>query len=126
MKRKYFVFLLIAVMLFSLVLSGCQGNNSGVTTATDATTKDNTGGAETLKPVELVWYTAVDQVRADTKMVWDEINNYLKETINVTLDYHFFEVNEYNDKITPVMSSGQYVDIVFTGSSFNFVGNAQN
>ena len=126
MKRKYFVFLLVAVMIFSLVLSGCQGNNSGVTTATDATTKDNTGGAETLKPVELVWYTAVDQVRADTKMVWDEINNYLKETINVTLDYHFFEVNEYNDKITPVMSSGQYVDIVFTGSSFNFVGNAQN
>lgn len=126
MKRKFISSMMMAGIIFALVLSGCQGNTSGTTAAPGSTTKDNAGGAADLKPVELVWYTAVDEVRVDTDMVWSEINNYLKETINATLDYHFYPVGEYNDKITPVISSGQYLDIIFTGSSYNFVGNAQN
>lgn len=123
MKKTVISSIFMVVLVFAVVLSGCQGA-APVTQPPAAGNTDEESPA--LKPVELVWYTAVDYARTDTKMVWDEINRYLKEKINVTLDYHFYTVEEYNEKITPVISSGQYVDILFTGSSYNFVGNAQN
>ncbi len=123
MKKTFMSSMMIAIIIFSLVLSSCQGSDTSKVPAS-SNNADVTSSAG-LDAVELVWYTAVDNARTDTDMVWSEINRYLKENINVTLDYRFYTVEEYNDRIIPVISSGQYVDILFTGSSFNFVGNAQ-
>lgn len=128
MKKAFLSKILIGVLIFTLVLAGCQGadsskksSSSGINKAADAAGSHSSG----LEPVKLVWYTAVDHVRADMDMVWDKIDKYLEEKINVTLDRHFYQMPDYKEKISTVISSGQYMDILFTGASYNFTASAQ-
>lgn len=126
MKKTFFSKMLLVVIILALVFTGCNGSKKESTsTGTGKTTSASDASPSNLKPIELVWYTAVDYIRADMDMVWDEIDKYLKEKINVTLDRHFYAMADYKEKISTVVSSGQYMDIVFTGASYNFTANAQ-
>ncbi|HOJ09711.1 MAG TPA: ABC transporter substrate-binding protein [Clostridiales bacterium] len=127
MRKTFFSKVFLAVIILSLVFTGCNGSNSKkepASTGADKITTTSDAPPSNLKPVELVWYTAVDYIRADMDMVWNEINKYLKEKINVTLDRHFYPMADYREKISTVVSSGQYMDILFTGASYSFAANA--
>ena len=116
MKKTFFSKMLLVVIILALVFTGCNGSKKESTsTGTGKTTSASDASPSNLKPIELVWYTAVDYIRADMDMVWDQIDKYLKEKINVTLDRHFYPMADYKEKIPTVVSSGQYMDIVFTG-----------
>ena len=123
MKKNLFKPLIISIIL-TMVITGCVGPATSKKETNQPTSGTNAGTAA-LEPVTLIWYSAVDRVMPDTEMVWSEINKYLKEKINVTLEYHFYKMSEFKDKITPIISSGQYFDITFTGTNFGFVANAQ-
>ena len=136
MKKRILCRIFLVLISTALFLAGCQNSNSS--NAPENTVPDGTGNKEAeketkvpeesteeLEPVELIWYTVVDVVRPDMDMVWTEINKYLKEKINATLDYNFYTLGDYADKIKTVVSSGQYMDILFTSASFGYVVDAQ-
>lgn len=128
MKKSLLTKFLLVLIIATLVLSGCQPGTS--TPTEDPTTPAPAPGTETeaqddteppeeeLDPLELVWYSSVDVVRPDTDMVWDEINKYLEEKINTTIDYYFYTRADYQEVIPAVINSGQYVDIIGHGSIY--------
>ena len=128
MKKSFLCKLAAIILVFAMMFIGCQGSKSSKDSTTEGTGKA-ISTADTspsgLDHAKLIWYTAVDYVRPDMDMVWEKIGKYLKEKINVTLDSHFYTMADYKEKIPTVISSGQYMDIVFTGASYNFTANAQ-
>ena len=76
--------------------------------------------AEDLEPVTLEWYVATDQL-PDNQMVFDALNAYFQEKINATINFHFIAPSEYSDKMSPILMSGQQVDIVNCNSGIGYV-----
>ena len=73
-----------------------------------------------LEPVTLEWYVATDQL-PDNQMVFDALNAYFQEKINATVNFHFVEPSEYSDKVSPILMSGQEVDIINANSGIGYV-----
>ncbi|HCS73288.1 MAG TPA: hypothetical protein DIW17_05360 [Clostridiales bacterium] len=127
MRKKVLYWMLLVLISISLLLAGCQDTTNGPdkTDTPKKTQAPATPPDDSLESVELVWYSVVDVVRPDMDMVWTEINNYLSEKINATVKYNFFELGDYGDKIKTAVTAGQYMDIMFTASNFDFVIDAQ-
>jgi len=103
----------ILIIIFSLLLSGCQISDSKGKVPPVASTSE-------LEPVKLVWYSSVAKIYPDERMVWDKILEYVKEKLNITLDAHIYQTSEYQEKISTIISSGQYADILFSGRAYGF------
>lgn len=71
-------------------------------------------------PVELDWYI-LEGSAPGNQMVWDAINEYLTEKINVKINFHYILADEYNQKMTPMLMSGQKMDIVNVNGQLNYV-----
>lgn len=110
MNRKFLFRALLVVLSLGLLLSGCQG--SGTKQPSDS----GTSNTAELKPVTLEWYNFIME-RPDTDMVMKELNKYLKEKINATVNYHFFNAADYKTKMTTIISSGQEFDIAWCNST---------
>ena len=130
MKRNHFIRMTIVLAVFCLMISGCQG--PGGNEASSPTSKATSTPGEKPKPsdkeqeqVKLTWYSVVYADRPDTDMVWEKVNDYLKKKIHTTLDYHFYNISDFKEKMPAVLASGQYLDILATGTSYNFAANAQ-
>ena len=76
--------------------------------------------AEGLEPVTLEWYVATNQM-PDNQMVFDALNEYFQEKINATINFHFIDPSEYSDKVSPILMSGQQVDIINCNSGIGYV-----
>jgi putative aldouronate transport system substrate-binding protein len=130
MKRQWrflFAALAIAVSL-SMVLTGC------VTTApTAATTGEPTKDAATAAPTTaaaeptvnpdikdfktITWYqwcNAGDQ--PDKDAVMKAINEYLKPLINAEVDLKVIQSGDYDNKMNPMLASGEKFDLLFSTS----------
>lgn len=132
MKKNIIALMLVTLLLLTIAFTGCGDPGKSSEIPSEKPTEkpsekpiETISTPEELEHVSLVWYSAVDNKRVDEDMVWSEINEYLNEKINVTLDYNFYTMADYREKIPAVISSGQYTDILFTGSSFNFITYAQ-
>ncbi len=77
-------------------------------------------GAEALEPVTLEWYVATDQL-PDNAAVFDALNAYFQEKINATVNFHFIAPSEYSDKVSPILMSGQEMDIINANSGIGYV-----
>ncbi|AYE33957.1 ABC transporter substrate-binding protein [Clostridium septicum] len=113
MKRvkKLLALVTCGVLATSLALTGC-GNSS---------TSDKKDG----ETVNLTWYT-IGQEPKDLSLVEDEINKYLKDKINATIDMKFADFGDYDQKLSVVINSGEAFDLAFTCSwAGNYVGNAR-
>ncbi|HCS73211.1 MAG TPA: hypothetical protein DIW17_04960 [Clostridiales bacterium] len=130
MRKKVLYRIILILISTALLLVGCQDTSTNGSDKTEEP-KDKTETPapteateappdEKLEPVELVWYSLVDYERPDTDMVWEEINKYLSEKINATIDYNFYVWADYGEKIKTAITAGQYMDILFTGSEFDF------
>ena len=99
---------IVAVVLmgcFMLTLfSGCGNKGSG---------------ADMTKPVKLVYYTVGDKQK-DSDLVVAQLNEYLKEKINATVEIKYISFGDYTTKMNVIASSGEAYDLAFTcGWAFN-------
>ncbi|WP_062108935.1 ABC transporter substrate-binding protein [Bacillus niameyensis] len=114
MKKKL---LLLMVLILSLgtVLAACGGNDSKKESA------DKGGSSE--KPYEIKWYT-IGTPQKDTKKVFEEVNKYTKEKINVTVNMTQIDWGDYNQKMQVMISSGEAFDLAYIDGG-NYVSYAQ-
>lgn len=64
-------------------------------------------------PVNLTWYCIGDPPK-DEVLVEEEINKYLKEKINASVDMKFVGFGDYDQKTSVIVNSGEAFDIMFT------------
>lgn len=68
--------------------------------------------------IELVWYTIGTEPK-DMNLVKEEINKYLLEKINATLDIRFIDYIDFSKIMANKFDSGEKFDLVFTSSWAN-------
>lgn len=100
---------LILIMILSVtLLAGC-GNS---------VKKD-----DMKEEVHLIWYT-LGSTPEDNAMVTEEVNKYLKNKINATIEFRYIEWGDYDPKIKTLSTSGEPFDFMFTCTWVNdFVQN---
>lgn len=116
-KAKRWSMFMTVVLSLSMILSACGGKTGG-STASGSDSKSD-------KPVNLIWYT-VGQPQKDMPKVLEEVNKYLKEKINATIDVKMIDYGDYTQKMQVMAASGEPMDILFTSSwAFDYVQNAR-
>jgi putative aldouronate transport system substrate-binding protein len=138
MRKMKRILCLVVVLVFSLslMLAGCGAQKTEEAGGTPAEAAGGTAAeaASAAEPVSavpkdevtLTWYQARSDQQADTQLVVDKVNEYLKDKINIKLDLQYFPFGEgYDTKINTALASGEPIDIVFTASwSANYYLNA--
>ncbi len=89
-------------------------NKTSDTTTNTGTNKDD----KKEKPVNLTWYT-IGTPQNDGDLVEEELNKYLLEKINATVDIKMLDWGEYTQKMQVKVGSGEEFDIMFTCSWAN-------
>lgn len=111
--------LCISVLLTSF-LTGCtkdSGDDAAGKTSDSAKTSD--GVVDTtpeLEPYEVKWFFGGSGGEPDEKAVEDEIGKYLKDKINTTVDIVQIPLAEYNQRLMPILQSGEKADLIFSCS----------
>ncbi len=127
--RNSMKLMLTLVLVIALAVTGCAKSEPETTeTATETKTETATEAAtETkaeepsgdLEPVELKWYFIGNGQQDDVDAVEAEVNAYIKDKINATVQLQCFDWGSYNDKLTTMIASGEEFDICFTSSWTN-------
>ncbi len=105
MKKKIGALLLAGSMILS-ALTGC-GTTKEAMQSTDDMSKE----------VHLKWILAGDQVPAGHDAVMEEVNKYLKEKINATLEIEFIQPGDFATKANMMLASQEEGwDLMFTSS----------
>lgn len=131
--RNSLKLVLALVLVIALAVTGCGGAATETTTeettgtdttaeaGTDAGTEETTetAGTDELEAVELTWYFIGNGQQDDVEAVEAEINAYLKDKINATVQLQCFDWGSYNEKLTTMIASGEEFDICFTSSWTN-------
>ncbi len=113
MKTKLLIKVLTLVVCLSFLVTGCGAGQAGSTTG--EVPKDN---------VKLTFYCVGDST--DTSRIEAAVNEYLKDKLNITLEYELFGWGDtYSPKINPMLAAGDPIDIVFTSNwAANYRTNA--
>ncbi|MEG1874407.1 MAG: ABC transporter substrate-binding protein [Angelakisella sp.] len=122
----------LSVMMLAAMTTGCgapkevsSASPSSKAESTPASTTESKAestpaaaptGIDHSKAVNLVWYQFVDRIMPDHEKVIAEANNYLKEKINATVTANFMSLDDYNQKMPVIISSGQEFDVCFSTS----------
>ena len=72
------------------------------------------------EPVVLDWYVRENPAPSN-QMVWDAINEYMVEKINVKIDFKFIDSAEYGQKMQPMLMAGQKMDIINVNDALPYV-----
>lgn len=123
--KKLIAMLLVLVMVLGMVACGPQ--DEAATTEANNTTGNNadtsTEGNER-EHVTLKWYVAGNGPQADTAAVLEEVNKYLTEKLNCSLEIVETDFGNYDQKMQMVISSQEEFDLCFTAHwSNNFYTN---
>lgn len=128
-KKRASVLSLALVFLLTFVLSAC-GSKGGETPAQEtpkqeaAVQSDGTTDPSKLEPVKLKMYT-IGPFQEDIPLVQEEINKYLTEKINATVEINMIDWGDYSQRMQVITSSGEDYDIAFTSSwAFDYLPNA--
>jgi putative aldouronate transport system substrate-binding protein len=120
-----------AVLTATLLLTGCGKTDkpeaSGGASASPSESAAATTAATT-KPeeaVNLVWYT-IGTPPKDLAKVNDEVNKYIKDKINATVEMKMLDWGDYSQKMQIIIASGEPYDIAFTSTWANdYFNNAK-
>ncbi|GGF90822.1 ABC transporter substrate-binding protein [Paenibacillus albidus] len=133
MKNKKMTLLMVVFILtFASVLAGCGGNNTkessnGNTTSGTQSAKPTESGGQTgdkLDPVKLKVYL-IGGPQRDLPAVQAEMNKYLTEQINTTVDITMIDWGDYSKRLPVITAAGENYDIAFTSSwAFDYLPNA--
>ena len=131
MKKRTICLLLAMIMVLSIVLAGCS--KTAETPAADETpattepaeTTDNTAASdETAEPtleqktIQLMITGSGKQANSDK--VWAAFNEQLQQYVpNTTVEFIDVSFDEYSEKFSQVLASGEGVDLAWTGWLIN-------
>ena len=112
--KKLLALILGGVMTTSVMLTGCGSSD-----------KKAEGGAASEEPVNLVWYV-IGKPQTDGEVVEEEVNKYIKDKINATVDIKHIDFGDYSQKMNVIANSGEEYDLAFTCSwAFPYLDNAR-
>jgi putative aldouronate transport system substrate-binding protein len=133
MNRKLKMICVLAILVLSLVLSACGGNNSGSNvgnSSPNATTNEQNSSAEDSGAED----NAADDSQVDTSqevnlnmvllggkpadfdIVWAEVNKKLKEEINTTVEVEFYDWSDWTQKYPLIFAAAKDVDLIYTAN----------
>lgn len=132
MKRRLAALTMAGVLAVTM-LAGCGGTSKkdtskgdkteaqesksepseDIKTSNDAQEDSNSGETPVVK-----WYVFGDKM-PDHDMVMDDLNNKIKEKINVELDLQVIPQGEFADKMKLASTAGEDFDLVFTSNWLN-------
>ncbi|MDR0271220.1 ABC transporter substrate-binding protein [Paenibacillus sp.] len=126
-KKKASLASLALMLSLSVGLTACGSNEGGKSSNAAkeeaAVQNDGTIDASKLEPVALKMYT-IGPNQKDLPMVQEEINKYLTEKINATIDINMIDWGDYSQRMQVITSSGENYDIAFTSSwAFDYLPN---
>jgi len=98
-RKKALSLILSGIVCSSLILTGCG----------------NSKEEESKETVNLTWYVIGDEP-ADNDIVEEEVNKYLKDKINATVDIKHIPFGDYTKKMSVISNSGEPYDLAFTCS----------
>ncbi|WP_040953155.1 ABC transporter substrate-binding protein [Gorillibacterium massiliense] len=130
LRRKSLLALMSMLVLTSTALYGCGKSNdeassskpSATKAAQAATTNGETSSTPTgpkasdLKPYKLIMMFPSGVVPKDLQAVQDEMNKYLTEKINATIEIRPTDWGAWTDKTNLLFASGDQCDLMFTAS----------
>ncbi len=124
LKKIFFTKVFVVVLCLAFLLAGC---GKAVTPATSETptpsqsdTPSNTATPEPVSSVpkdnvKITMYCVGDS--QDMTHIENAVNEYLKDKLNITLEYECFGWGDtYTPKINPMLAAGDPIDIVFTSN----------
>jgi len=109
MFKKSLSIMLATLLGVSVMMTGC-GTNKEV--------KENVENEKKEAPINLVWYT-IGTPQKDAELVEEELNKYLLEKINATVDMKLLDWGEYSQKMQVKVGAGEDFDIMFSCSWAN-------
>lgn len=75
-------------------------------------------------PYEIQWYIKYSPQK-DVDLVEEELNKYLKDKINATVNMVMLDPGQYNDKVSTMIKSGEYFDLAFASiSALDYLSNS--
>lgn len=115
---KCFYIGIVLALITAIGLAGCgfnsNGANQGTGTGTSGQPDSSAAYAKApLNPVELVWYLPVAPQK-DTDLVEQELNRYLKDRINASIELRYIDMGSWDNKFPVLLASGETIDIMFT------------
>lgn len=121
MKKAKLFSLLLAGIVCIAAAAGCSPGGSSSGTQTNSGTEGDPSVSS--EPVNIVWYrygfNASGDYASAVNNVSEQLNEYLKEKINVTVEMQCFSGKEYGTKLSLAMASRQPVDLFWTGSTYS-------
>ncbi|MDQ2084939.1 ABC transporter substrate-binding protein [Herbivorax sp. ANBcel31] len=122
--RTYRIILNLIILNFiCLFMLSCSIMSSQETNTHE---KGKNSECSELPPYHIVWYH-INTPQKDTELVLEEVNKYLKEKINATLEIRMIGWQDYDREIDAVIASGEPYDICFTAAYKNcYTQNAAN
>lgn len=124
-KRKYSARIAL-ILALSLLLTSCGIFKDPVDNEETSTALTNVNVSTSvfakphnLSPVTLSWYIFMDRKMRDEDMVVAEINRYLGEKINLTLNLNILTGDDFSTRMPLIIASGQPYDICFSASWSN-------
>ena len=102
-------------LVFAFSFAAC-GNKSDGGTGADYYEDDMS------KEVALKWYIRIAEPKGAAEVV-AEVNKYLKEKINATVDIVFVQPGDYDQKMQMAMAANEKFDLVWTA---NWANDYQN
>ena len=127
MKKRTLCLLLAMIMVLSIVLAGCSktaetpaADETPATTEPAETTDTSTAPEETAEPaleqktIQLMITGSGKQANSDK--VWAAFNELLQQYVpNTTVEFIDVPFEEYSEKFTQVLASGEGVDLAWVG-----------
>lgn len=115
--KKVLAILSAAAMTCGL-FSGCGQKNAAVTMEDPNTVPEDT--------YEIQWYLMAD-AQNDVESVEAELNAYLKDKINATVNINCLPAAQYTSKLSTMIGSGEYFDMAFVAKwALDYIGNSRN
>lgn len=120
MRKKQFIAASLAVVMGASLVTVGGGKK---VEANSAASEEQ--AADTLEPVELVWYL-VGTPQDDQAAVFEEVNKVLKEKLNTTVEFNIIDWGSYDEKMKVITATNEPYDICFTSDWTNpYTTNAQ-
>lgn len=126
MKKKVFSKIISMLLVGAMVLgmAACGGKEKPAPekeepkqeTAEETKEETEEVAEKEREHVELVWYL-FGSVQQGQEQTFAAVNEYLKEKLNTTIEFHFYQQSEFKDTVTTIFNSGTYMDLVVAGSS---------
>ncbi|OPH52198.1 hypothetical protein BC351_33240 [Paenibacillus ferrarius] len=111
-----------AVMVLSVILSGCSGKGTDSAGSSASASPSVSPKGSKLDPYKLVMVYP-NTTAKDLKLVQDELNKYLTEKINATIELKPIDWGAWNDKANLMFTSNEKFDIMFAASYLSYNAN---